>query len=638
MRLFSFLCVLIALSAAPASASVTVSTTGSQMTVSGDAAADTVRLTESVVGRYPVSDVAIRVDNDAGVVPGPGCVPESSTAASCSEPSGGVAVTLGGGADRITTGFLYVPVTAEGGDGNDTLGPVSGTLDGGQGDDVLLARGYSRTVVAGGAGSDTVRFTEYDAYAVVGAGDQGTGTRVAGDVERLEGSPGTDSFFIGKDAARNLTVIGNGSSDTTSFTLLGDRVRVTLDGAANDGRDGEQNVQTEGVIGGSGDDEITGDGGINALAGGGGNDTLTGGDEGDTLNGGAGNDSVRGGAGNDRLDGGSGADEVLGADGRDSLGGGEGNDRVAGGPGGDTLDGGSGADVLRGEAEGDRVTYAATSQAVTVTLDDKANDGVGGENDDVGGDIEKITGGGGDDTLTGAGGDQEIDGGPGSDRIDGGDGNDKIVGGSGEDSVKGGGGNDDLRGGAGDDALEGGPGEDFVIGQDREDGRDGLDVLELRDGAKDTAACPTGVTRVLADQVDVVAPSCLLVERAPGPGTAAGGAASALTPTPLLRIARRGIGVDRRGVARLRASCPKGPTPCAGVLRLVAVRKRKPVIAATYVFALPSGTTRTVRLRLNKRGRSLLRARRTLRVDVTLAARERGAQQVKVQSLKLRRH
>ena len=61
----------------------------------------------------------------------------------------------------------------------------------------------------------------------------------------------------------------------------------------------------ENVIGGSGNDSITGNTRSNMLSGGSGNDTLTGGDGADVLIGSAGNDSLSGGAGNDtfRFDG-----------------------------------------------------------------------------------------------------------------------------------------------------------------------------------------------------------------------------------------------------------------------------------------------------------------------------------------------
>ncbi len=57
-----------------------------------------------------------------------------------------------------------------------------------------------------------------------------------------------------------------------------DDVTVTLDDASNDGRGGNDNVRSdvENVIGGTGDDTITGDVDANFLDGGDGDDTLNG--------------------------------------------------------------------------------------------------------------------------------------------------------------------------------------------------------------------------------------------------------------------------------------------------------------------------------------------------------------------------
>jgi hypothetical protein len=162
-------------------------------------------------------------------------------------------------------------------------------------------------------------------------------------------------------------------------------------------------------------------------AGGQSDDTLNGGDGGDTLfldgfgagpAAGAGNDTGVGGAGNDAVFGGRGVDDVVGGEGDDALAGGPGDDNLAGeagadslaaGPGGDTLAGGDGNDTLTGECEGqpcpapsggddvsggdglDLFRYESyTTDAVSITLDDVANDGVSGEGDDVDADVEDV--------------------------------------------------------------------------------------------------------------------------------------------------------------------------------------------------------------------------------------------------------
>lgn len=84
--------------------------------------------------------------------------------------------------------------------------------------------------------------------------------------------------------------------------------------------------------------------------------TITGGSGNDSLTGGGNNDVLTGGAGNDTLGGGAGADSVTGGDGVDSITGGTGNDTLVGGAGNDTfadaalnvesMDGGAGDDTF----------------------------------------------------------------------------------------------------------------------------------------------------------------------------------------------------------------------------------------------------------------------------------------------------
>ena len=80
------------------------------------------------------------------------------------------------------------------------------------------------------------------------------------------------------------------------------------------------------------------------MLGGLGNDQLSGGSGDDDLIGGDGNDNLSGGSGSDYLEGDAGADILLGGAGRDFLYGDGGNDKVRGGAGTDDLYGGTGAD------------------------------------------------------------------------------------------------------------------------------------------------------------------------------------------------------------------------------------------------------------------------------------------------------
>jgi Ca2+-binding RTX toxin-like protein len=189
-----------------------------------------------------------------------------------------------------------------GDDGADTL-DAAGTVDGGPGDDVLRAQQPGANMV-GGPGSD-----------------------------QMLGGPGRDTASYG---GHTQPVVAN------------------LDGLANDGAEGEDDligVDVENLFGGAADDELYGDERGNMLGGGGGNDHLIAG---------AGHDSLSGGPGVDWLEGGDGWDDLYAAGVPDErvyferLDGGAGNDRLLGGPGGDVLIGGPGQDLISGGGGPDR--------------------------------------------------------------------------------------------------------------------------------------------------------------------------------------------------------------------------------------------------------------------------------------------
>ena len=166
------------------------------------------------------------------------------------------------------------------------------------------------------------------------------------------------------------------------------------------------------------------------------------------------------------ITGGTGADdlELLG-DGADlgstltapaTLSGGEGDDTLAGGFGADTFSGGAGEDL---------VTYADRTAGINASPNGVADDGLAGEGDNIGTDVEDLTGGSGNDMLTGNLRDNILDGGAGSDVVSGGRGADTLTGGPGNDAVAGGDGDDFLdeaAPGDGTDTLSGGDGSDAV--------------------------------------------------------------------------------------------------------------------------------------------------------------------------------
>ncbi|WP_238488412.1 calcium-binding protein [Actinoplanes flavus] len=200
----------------------------------------------------------------------------------------------------------------------------------------------------------------------------------------------------------------------------------------------------------------------------GGNDLIYAGDGSDYVSAGDGNDQVLGDsdcvtapdrAGNDVIHGGNGDDDLFGDNGNDKLYGNNGNDFLTAWYGVDRIEGGAGddqlhgdpddrkvsADVLLGGTGRDVVEYQGYRKPLTVSLNGvSGDDGVAGEHDTVGADVERLTGGAGNDRLVGNAAANEIDGFGG---------NDTILGGSGNDDLRGGDGDNKLYGEAGDDVL-----------------------------------------------------------------------------------------------------------------------------------------------------------------------------------------
>ena len=202
-----------------------------------------------------------------------------------------------GGDDRIKDAYdSSAGRVLSGGAGNDELTGYAGndTLDGGDGNDKLDG-GLGNDTVLGGNGDDAV---DGDGYADPGA-----------DV--IDGGAGYD-YFEGWGQPEQL------QRQPT--------VTLTLDGAANDGRPGENDNVTNvedfqmyvvgSFTGSDGPDTFViynpGNSGPSTLIGLGGDDELVGHDFDDTVDGGAGNDKVEGGLGNDSVTGGPGRDTIYG--------------------------------------------------------------------------------------------------------------------------------------------------------------------------------------------------------------------------------------------------------------------------------------------------------------------------------------
>lgn len=436
--------------------------------------------------------------------------------------------------------------------GNDALAGMAGDdrIDGGPGNDLLLGGAGSDTILGGdgmdfihaaGAGGLTYPLSTttppqlaegpevargFD-WVVYEAGTDGNGIPVqrtkgadgswvandAGNLvdggagnDHIDGGPGQDTVHGGGDDDQ---IDGLGQADI----LFGDDGNDSIlgDGIALPGYwstvPGDQHGDDL-IVGGAGNDSLTGQGGADQIYGGIGNDHLWGDDidprftpyarhGADHLNGGDGDDQLTGGGASDTLVGGEGNDDLFGdwspdklpgeQHGSDVLDGGNGADYLEGGGKDDRLYGGAGDDMLWGDA-------AAPGLAVADTGADELD---GGEGNDMlvgGGKSDTLSGGGGDDALAGDGtnttagdqGDDLLDGGSGNDTLEGGAGADQLIGGAGADLLQGGDGNDTLVGSGGTDVLQGGDGDDtYVI------------------GAGDIALDATGLAEVIDDSLGV---------------------------------------------------------------------------------------------------------------------------------------
>jgi Ca2+-binding RTX toxin-like protein len=185
-------------------------------------------------------------------------------------------------------------------------------IDAGAGDDVIAmsvgGRIADNTDLQGGDGNDTI----------------------SGDARTIEGGDG-DNLLIGFGAPQqiyaltgNSTLFGGGGDDTLSS--FGED-SVMNGEAGNDLIDAMSTTGNSTLSGGSGNDQIFGTPvGNNVIGGGSGNDLIEGGSEKDTLTGGDGDDVIKGFGGRDLISGGAGEDD---------LDGGRADDRIYGGPGND---------------------------------------------------------------------------------------------------------------------------------------------------------------------------------------------------------------------------------------------------------------------------------------------------------------
>jgi hypothetical protein len=374
--------------------------------------------------------------------------------------------------------------------------------------------------------------------AVIDLGDGDDRLTVADLRVDVQDGPGDDVIempggtFHAGTGADVMRITNPAAATEVTYATRTAGVSITEDGVADDGEAGEH-------------DDV-GDG-IPSVTGGSGDDVLVAGQEPHILDGGPGGDRLVGGPRDDIL---IGDDPLTGA----------GDDVLLGGDGDDQLLAWAGADVIRGGPGKDATLWPHAIAGVHVTLDDRPGDGVPGENDDVGSDVEVLEGTKYDDVMVGSDGPQSLDGREDDDRLDGAGGPDQIFGGAGDHNV--------LTGGAGVDS-------NVTAGA--------RDTIRTRDGARDSVGCGTPSSSRQRFDVD-----------------AFDGVRSCATQLRLRDGQRRRL--DRRGRVAFVARCPARRGTCAGSVRLARCRAFKVTIGRGG-FRVPEGQTRRVRVRLTHSAR-----------------------------------
>ena len=455
---------------------------------------------------------------------------------------------LGSGNDYANTSAVQINQLVFGGDGDDNV-----TL--GSGDDIFLGLDGDDTVHAGDG--DDMMGDAFFAFFPFGGGDFfGSGN------DQMFGEGGNDKWVVGSrshDGAGADLMNGGPGVDYVEYTSRPGDLSVTVDNALlGDGEPGENdNIQRVEIVKTiSGNDFIA-------------DYSPAGSALNNTFYGMKGNDTLRGGNGNDKLYGG--------------------DDAGLEGTGDDTLDGGAGADLFVGGDGRDVADFGSRTDALTITLDNLANDGAPGEKDNVTDDIEAVQGGSARDTLNGSDG------------------------------------RETLRGGAEGDAIDGGDAADVL------DGEAGDDVIAARDGAPDTITCGAGNDMVNADFDDTVADDCELVDRAVAPsngaegggsgggGSGGGGSGGGADEAPILFIVAEGKGTRRKGV-KVHAACSEDCSLKLDIQLPAKTAKKyklgRSLVARTRALKLAQQVT----LNLKSARKAVNKLRRLRRVKVQLVA------------------
>jgi len=215
--------------------------------------------------------------------------------------SGSDVISGGAGTDTVSYALRGIAVNVtidatandgEAGEADKVMTDVE-NVTGGAGDDVIVGSA-SDNVLAGGAGNDTL------------SGGLGNDTlRGGAGNDVMNGDAGDDVFDEGSATSGNDQMHGGAGVDTVNYSARTNDLTVVMDGVAACGESGEADViftDVENLVGGAGDDAITGNAADNQLEGGAGVDTIAG------L---GGDDVIDGNAGADIIDCGTGEGDVL---------------------------------------------------------------------------------------------------------------------------------------------------------------------------------------------------------------------------------------------------------------------------------------------------------------------------------------
>lgn len=349
-----------------------------------------------------------------------------------------------------------------GGAGNDSLFGATGTdnMSGDTGND-LLQGGYGRDYISGGAGIDTLSYrgelrgvTVDLAAGTVFSKNPGASAIVEWDPVNVLSAYDADGPGVGTDPTAAQVAFVSALQAGTIANLedvLGLIIEVNHEAEefALDFNHGIENVE-----GGLGNDTITGDAGNNVIEGGAGADTLIGGAGNDTVSYAGSSEGVTVNLSTNAVAGGDATGDII--SGFENIKGSAFVDVLTGDGGANTIEGGAGGDVLNGGVGNDTVSYAGSSEGVTVGLAAGALVTGGDATSDSIAAFENIIGSAFADTLTGDANANIIDGGLGNDVLNGGGGNDvfNYRVGDGQDVINGGAGNADVMNITGSGRLE----------------------------------------------------------------------------------------------------------------------------------------------------------------------------------------